>query len=105
MTDEKKALLGARELDHGAWDMERNIACAANAILWLWNEIEVEASAQSPWYRLPERQAYRQAMNIMVNNHLIDNFDVVKVRVKINGHWRTDRQEYEFADSGPKTAC
>ena len=84
-------------------DMERNIACAANAILWLWNAIiiEAEAEVQSPWYRLPERQAYRDAMNIMVNNHLIEDFDVVKVRVKINGQWRTDRQEYEFVSTEP----
>ena len=84
--------------------MERNIACAANAILWLWNAIMVKAEAegQSAWYRLPERQAYRQAMNIMMNNHLIEDFDVAKVRVKINRQWKTDRQQFEFINAGPK---
>ncbi len=89
-------------------DMERNIACAANAILWLWNAIITEAEAKIPdelgqtWFRNPERQAYRLALMSMVNNHLIEDFDVIKVRVKINGQWRTDRQEHEFVSTGPK---
>ena len=89
-------------------DMERNIACAANAILWLWNATIVEAEAKIPdelgqtWFRCPERQAYRLAMMSMMNNHLIEDFDVIKVRVKINGQWRTDRQEHEFVSAGPK---
>ena len=62
-------------------------------------KVKIQAEAKIPdefdqtWFRNHERQAYRLAMMSMMNNHLIEDFDVIKVRVKINGQWRTDRQK------------
>lgn len=86
-------------------DMDNQIACAANAILWLWNSIileseKVEPSERQCWHRWPERQAYQNAINAMLNNGLIESFDVCKVQVKINGVWRSDRQTFVFIPTG-----
>jgi hypothetical protein len=88
--------------------MDKDIACTANAILWLWKDIidesEVNESDEMKrcWYRLPERQAYQNSIISFVTNGLIEDYDVLKVAVKIAGIWRSDRKQLYFASTGSR---
>lgn len=90
----------------GDLEMEKDIACTANAILWLWKEIIDESErveideVKRYWHRLPQRQAYQNAMNAFMANGLIESYNVLKVAVKVAGVWRSDRQQFNFISTG-----
>lgn len=64
------------------------IARSANGILWMWRELHLEADRLCDcWYKQERRQAYQDTINCMVTNGLIEDFDMLKCQVKINGRW------------------
>ena len=67
------------------------IANAANAILWLWNDT-ARASKGNCWYKQDARQAYQDSLIAMVSCGLIEDYDMVKIQVKIKGTWTASRQ-------------
>lgn len=84
--------------------MKTAIACCANDILWLWNDLikEAEASERPMWHKIDARQAYQDSLNSMKANGLIEDYDVVSIRVKIDGEWRKDRRSLHFIQTGPE---
>ena len=66
--------------------VKRDIACAANAILWLWHQ-DAEVAKKNPWYKADARQAYRDSVRSMQFCGLIEDYDMVKIMVKIDGEW------------------
>lgn len=73
--------------------IENGIATTANDILWLWRELILEGNE---WHEVKAKQSYHDALNAMKANGLIEDFDVVNVRVRINGEWDSSRREIEF---------
>jgi hypothetical protein len=84
---------------------------AANAILYLWNELIQEAEAQErdplrrEWYRHAERQAYRNAVIAMQTAGLIESYDVVNIQCLVDGAWSSDRHTLEFVPAERARAC
>lgn len=78
----------------------------ANDVLWLWREVVREADRQEPeeqrrcWYKHDARQAYQDAMQSMKRHELIEDYDMLKVAVKVDGQWRDDRYQAKFVPNG-----
>lgn len=66
------------------------VACAANAILWLWNDLANRRMGDA-WFKQDAFQAYRDSLFAMQTCGLIEDFDMVKVEVKIKGVWTNAR--------------
>ena len=66
------------------------VARSANAILWLWADL-LKRSQGDSWFEHHGQRAYQDAMQAMVSCGLIEDYDVVKIAVKIKDEWRTDR--------------
>lgn len=83
-----------------------NVAHAANDILWLWREVIQEADRNEPeelkrcWYKHDVRQAYQDTLIALQRNGLIEDYDVQKVAVKIDGRWDASRRELVFKPNG-----
>ena len=75
---------------------QARVARTANAILWLWNE-EIKKAGGDHWARLESRQAYRYTLRIMVDQGLIEDYDVTKQQVKIGGVWSAARTVLEVS--------
>lgn len=64
------------------------IARAANGILYMWRELHLEAEKLNDcWHRHERRQALQDAVACMKTNGLIEDYDMLKCEVKINGQW------------------
>jgi hypothetical protein len=72
----------------------------ANDILQLWHNLSKEAdkSDKPAWYKIDMRQAYQDALISMVRNGLIEQYDVVRVRVKVDGVWSDSRRHLQFVE-------
>jgi hypothetical protein len=73
----------------------------ANDILQMWHNViadseRVEDKHKRCWYKVELRQGYQDAMNGLRSHGLIDQYDVQKIRVKIDGVWYADRRHLEF---------
>ena len=71
-----------------------NVASTANGIMVLWRQVIQERAAQPTehgklWHKVATSQAYQDALNCMKFNELIEDYDVVNLRVKIKGSWYT----------------
>lgn len=83
-----------------------NVAHTANDILWLWREVIQEADRNEPdearrcWYKHGVRQAYQDTLQAMKRHGLIEDYDVVKVAVKIDGNWDASRYQPKFKPRG-----
>lgn len=73
---------------------DHKIACAANTILWLWHQ-DIQGAERDPWYKHEALQAYHDSIRSMVFCGLIEDYDVVKIRVKIKGEWSSARRVTE----------
>lgn len=67
------------------------IARAANAILWRWKQL-VDQVEDKPFYAHQARQAYQDSLIAMQCCGLIEDYDVLKVQVRIKGIWTGARQ-------------
>ena len=72
-----------------------NVASTANGILMLWHSVRVQQKTQKTehlkmWHKQDACQAYQDALNCMRHNGLIEDYDVEKIRVKVNGVWNYD---------------
>lgn len=68
--------------------MRNAVTSVALDLLWLWNNIQCGAvELDNVWYKVGERQAYHDALNSMKSRGLIEDFDMVKVAVLVNGQW------------------
>lgn len=78
------------------------VATAAIGILYLWRQIVIEAEVQEHdpmrriWYKLEVRQAYHDALISMRNNHLIEDYDMLELKVKMDGVWTGEILTREF---------
>ncbi len=70
---------------------ELKVARAANAILWLWKQV-VDQSKGDPWFKYDARRAFQDSIICMQACSLIEDYDVLKVEVKIKGIWTNARQ-------------
>lgn len=68
-------------------DDQKKVARAANGILWLWRECITE----DPWHKHEARQAYRDAMNLLCRQGLIQDFDLETLQVRVSGVWTAAR--------------
>jgi hypothetical protein len=69
-------------------------------MLQLWHDLclEAEATDNVSWYRVDVRQAYQDALNSLKTNGLIEDYDVVRVRVKVDGVWSASRRHLQFVE-------
>ena len=69
--------------------LREDITRVALDILWLWNSVylEAETSSNPAWHKIHGRQAYQDAINSMKNRNLIEDYNMCKVAVKVNGIW------------------
>lgn len=56
---------------------KNNVLKTAQQILYLWQEI-IDNSNNNPWYKLKQRQAYRDCLEIMRKNNLIKDYSLGK---------------------------
>lgn len=70
---------------------ELKVARAANAILWLWKQL-VDQSQGDMWFKYEARRAFQDSIICMQACGLIEDYDVLKVEVKIKGIWTNARQ-------------
>lgn len=70
---------------------ELKVARAANAILWLWKQL-VDQSQGDCWFKHDARSAFQDSIICMRTCGLIEDYDVLKVEVKIKGIWTNARQ-------------
>jgi hypothetical protein len=59
---------------------------AALDILSFWSDL-VNRSQGDPWFEVKSRQAFNDAMNCLIRQKVIENFDVVRTAVKFEGKW------------------
>jgi hypothetical protein len=76
----------------------------ANDILQMWHNViadseRIEDWQKRSWHKVDLRQGYQDAMNGLRAHGLIDEFDVDKIRVQIDGVWYADRRHLEFIPS------
>lgn len=88
-------------------DHQLKVIQHANAMLWLWKEL-VDRSNGNSWFEVTARQAYQDCLNSLKYLGLIEDYDVTKVQVKVDGQWRSDRYVARFvadrSDKGSKQA-
>lgn len=72
----------------------------ANDMLQMWSNLikDANASENPSWYKYEVRQAYQDSLNGLVANGLIETYDVVDIRVKLDGVWRSDRRNLTFVE-------
>ena len=70
--------------------LRNEITGVALDILWMWNSAQLDSEAVgNVWHKVGERQSYHDALNVMRHRNLIEDFDMVKVAVKVDGQWIT----------------
>ena len=73
----------------------------ANDMLWLWRELNKQDKDGRGWYELKARQAYHDALLSLKRCGLIESYDCVDIRTKVNGQWYPNRQKLVFVpDTG-----
>jgi hypothetical protein len=50
-------------------------------------QLDWPAGRSSSWYKHETRQAYQDALNSLKNLGLIESYDVVRTRIKLEGTW------------------
>lgn len=65
------------------------IARAANGILWMWRDLVREANASNnpDWHKFERRQALQDAISCMQREGLIEDYNMLECKVRINGQW------------------
>jgi len=68
----------------------------ANDMLWLWRDLTnrcPDGEGAGSYHELRARQAYHDSLLSLKRVGLIENYDVVNIRVMVEGKWYSDRYE------------
>ena len=75
---------------------DQKIVWHANGMLWLWRELNQRDTKGQGWYEQKARQAYHDCLLSLRHNGLIEGYDCVSVRTKIDGEWYSERKQLSF---------
>ena len=93
LTQIKRVLktLGQEDTESKLSAKDLRIARAANAILWRWKQL-LDRTEHEPFSTHQTRLAYNNCLIIMQHYGLIEDYDLLKVQVRIKGIWTGARQ-------------
>ena len=70
-------------------EVQLKIARSATSIMALWVDL-IRRSNGDCWYQVHARQAFQDSLRAMEHHKLIDDFDIEKFAVKVDGIWIQD---------------
>ena len=80
-------------------DTQMRVIFHANDMLWLWRDLTnrcPDGKGAGSFYEFRARQAYQDSLISMKRVGLIESYDAVNIRVKVDGEWYSDRHEVTF---------